>query len=357
MQTLDIECPSCSEILELDIGFAGGVCRCSNCGTLMTVPSDAGKAESLIQPASSASIGSGGMSSMGVPDSGTRRSKPTSRAHASRRKSGKKRRTSTTIEAGEYCTASGKVIKLEKTTRVPMAEGKRKKVRAVTGIIFFSMVATVVVATVIGVIMLAGGREDSAGERGGATFDPSKNPYTLDFANAMGLPVSDRTVVVVEASEFSAAWVEAASDMLSVGLTRPTKGAEVALVGAGDKPILFAGGPPRPLPISSDEVRTWFDELPAVGGGDVAAAIAKAMAWEPQTLIVVHGDTDMSSLEAWDALVKDKPGMIVHTVHIGTNSPELEGWAGQRGGEAAVWSVEDIETLKGFAAQASVKKE
>ena len=70
MQTLDIECPSCSEMLELDAGFAGGVCRCSNCGTLMTVPSDAGKAESLTRPTSSTSVGAGGMDSMGIPDPG-----------------------------------------------------------------------------------------------------------------------------------------------------------------------------------------------------------------------------------------------------------------------------------------------
>lgn len=356
MQTLDIECPSCSEMLELDIGFAGGVCRCSNCGTLMTVPSEAGKAESLMQPAASASIGSGGMSSMGVPDTVTPRRGSSSRGGPTKRNSGSKRRPPDTIEAGEYRTASGKVVKVEKTTRVPMAEGKRKKVRAVTGIIFFSMVATVVAATVIGVIMLAGGMEGSAGERGGATFDPSKNPYTLEFANAMGLPVSGRTVVIVEASEFSTAWVEAAADMLSTGLARPTKGAEVSLLGAGDKPVLFAGGPPRALPISSREVRAWFDKLPSAGAGDVAAAITKALAWEPQTLIVIHGDTDMSSIEAWDALVKDKAELIVHTVHIGKRSLELEGWAGERGGEAAVWSVQEIETLKGFAAQESAKK-
>ncbi len=35
---IELECPSCGQLLELDAGFAGGVCRCSDCGTLMTVP-------------------------------------------------------------------------------------------------------------------------------------------------------------------------------------------------------------------------------------------------------------------------------------------------------------------------------
>lgn len=39
-QMIELECPSCQAVLELDAGFAGGVCRCSNCGTLMTVPAD-----------------------------------------------------------------------------------------------------------------------------------------------------------------------------------------------------------------------------------------------------------------------------------------------------------------------------
>jgi len=33
-----IHCPGCERTLEVDEGFAGGVCRCSECGTMMTVP-------------------------------------------------------------------------------------------------------------------------------------------------------------------------------------------------------------------------------------------------------------------------------------------------------------------------------
>ena len=35
---LELTCPSCEQVLVLDAGFAGGVCRCSSCGTLMSVP-------------------------------------------------------------------------------------------------------------------------------------------------------------------------------------------------------------------------------------------------------------------------------------------------------------------------------
>ena len=40
MERLQVRCPRCKDELELDPGFAGGVCRCSSCGALMTVPGE-----------------------------------------------------------------------------------------------------------------------------------------------------------------------------------------------------------------------------------------------------------------------------------------------------------------------------
>lgn len=358
MQTLDIECPSCGEVLELDAGFAGGVCRCSSCGTLMTVPSDAGKAESLIRPDTSTSLGSGGLSSMGVPDPSVRHRKPSARSSSPKQPSRHTRdeqETSTTIEAGEYRTASGKVIQVDANTRVPMAESKRKQVRTATTIGFFSIIAAIVIAVAIGIISIMGIGADAgkSNDDRRLTFDPAKNPYTLAFANAMGVPITDRTVVIVEASAYSKDWAEAAGDMLSVGLAQPTKEIETALIGAGDTPVLFADGVLRKLPIPPSEVRTWFDDLPSAGKGDVAAAMAKALELDPQTLIVIYGEAEMSEIQAWDDSLQDKTDVKVHTVHIGSHCPELEGWAAEHGGEAATWSVQDIDWLKNDADQSA----
>ncbi len=51
-EAIELECPVCSELLEIDIGFAGGICRCSNCGALMTVPTNTGteRAERVGRP-------------------------------------------------------------------------------------------------------------------------------------------------------------------------------------------------------------------------------------------------------------------------------------------------------------------
>ena len=39
-----LRCGNCGETLEVDDAFAGGVCRCSHCGTIQTVPADAAAA-------------------------------------------------------------------------------------------------------------------------------------------------------------------------------------------------------------------------------------------------------------------------------------------------------------------------
>ncbi len=319
----------------------------------MTVPSDAGKAESLIKPSSIASVGAGGAGSMGVPDPGPRR---TSRSSPSKRSKGKKSKTkkgrpiSTTIEAGEYKTASGKVIKVDETTRVPMAESKKKQIRMATTIVFFSIVAAVVAVAVIGIIAIMGG---PGGPGGGvdATYDPAANPYTLEFANVMGLPVDGTTVVVIEASEYSAEWMKLTGGMISAGLSKDAKGSEVALIGAGKTPVLLAGGPPRKLPLNTGELNTWFGKLPTAGEANIDAAIKSALEWKPKTLIVVVGYADTTNIESWDALVKGKEGLQVHAVHIGNSSPELQGWIGERGGEVVVLSMDQIEYLKNDAAQ------
>lgn len=50
MSRLLVECPACGEPLELDGGFAGGVCRCAECGTLMKVPHGSGRASHTSDP-------------------------------------------------------------------------------------------------------------------------------------------------------------------------------------------------------------------------------------------------------------------------------------------------------------------
>ena len=321
----------------------------------MTVPNDAGKAETLSRPTSSASVGAGGLSSMGTPDPGPRsRSTGSKRGGKSKRgkgKKGKSKRMNATVEPGEYLTASGKVVRLDESTRVPMAEGKRKQIRAVTTIVFFSIVLAVVALAVVGIIAMMGGEGGPGGRGAAATYDPAANPYTLSFANVAGLPLTDQTVVVIEASEFSAEWMAQAADVIKAGLEKKASSAEVSLIGAGaTKPIQFDGGVLRKLPIDSAKLGPWFNKLTLEGEADFDAAIKAAIEAKPQTLILVVGYADMSNVEAWEKLVAGQEGLVVHTVLIGNSSPELQGWMNSReGSEFVVLSVDDINALKEMA--------
>jgi len=360
MQTLDIECPSCGEMLELDAGFAGGVCRCSNCGTLMTVPNDASKAETLSRPSSSASVGAGGLSSMGTPDPGPRPRSSSKRGKSKKGKAKKGKRISTTIEAGEYRTASGKVVRFDETTRVPMAEGKRKQIRAVTTIVFFSVVLAVVALAVVGIIAMMGGPGGPGGGPGGAAvFDPAKNPYELEFANVAGLPISGDVVLVVEASEYSGEWMSQAKDIIQDGLTKPGKDVTVSFVASTDaKPRAFARSPIGLKSIDSPKLGKWFDELPAKGEADVTAGIKAALQGTPGTLILVIGYADTSDVEAWEKLVSAKEDLVVHTFVVGSDSAELQGWMSSRdGSEVVVLSASDIEALKEMAGDGTDEEE
>jgi hypothetical protein len=313
----------------------------------MTVPSDAGKAESLTRPTSSTSLGAGGMSSMGVPDPGPSRRRPSTKKGKGKKSKASKKRVSTTVEAGEYQTASGKVIRLDETTRVPMAESKKKQIRIATTAVFFAIVAAVVGVAVVAIVMITGG---PGGDATDVAYDPAANPYTLSYANVMGLPVRGRTVVVIEASQDSAAWTAAVGDMIADGLSRESVGNEAALVGAGSaKPVLLAGGPTRKLPLNESELTRWFAGLPADGEADIAAAIKAALDAEPETLVVVVGDADAADIDAWDAVLKDAEDLRVHAVYIGNSSPELQAWMNERGGEAVVLSIDQIEYLKEVA--------
>ena len=42
MSKVELECPGCGKTLQLDKAFVGGVCRCSHCGMLMSVPEHPG---------------------------------------------------------------------------------------------------------------------------------------------------------------------------------------------------------------------------------------------------------------------------------------------------------------------------
>ena len=332
MQTLELDCPSCGEHLELDAGFAGGVCRCSKCGTLMTVPRDAGRAERLTAPErgaelSDATIDPADLQEIAAP--------PTPRGTGGKRggrgRSKKKDPYApTTIDAGEYRTASGKVVRVEQAMRVPMAQSKRKQIRMITTIVFMSIVLGIAVIAGVAILIMVSsgsgdGNTDNANSANDNTppppaYDSAANPFTLNFPNVAGIPIEGRVAIVVEASRGdSSVWLPVAGDMIGTGLSQSDKAStQVALYAAGKgKPATFASGQPTSLPsINKAELTKWFAGLTFDKPVDRTAAIELALKDKPDVLVLVFSGATGKELEAWQKLIEKSPGLAVHAVII-----------------------------------------
>lgn len=344
MQTLDLECPSCGEMLELDAGFAGGVCRCSSCGTLMTVPADAGQAETLSRP--SPSGGSASLPELPRP----------SRTRNKKGKASKGGAISATIEAGEYRTASGKVIRLDDAVKVPMAESKRKKVQALTAIVFFSVIAGVVVLAVIAIIMMVGGPDKAGlgglgGGDGPPVFDATANPYTLPFANVAGLPVDEEVAIVFGATEDSGEWMIAIADMIRAGLDKEESSTRVGFYAAIKGSTTSYGVGPEALDrLDAKKSTEWIIDLPNEDPIDLADALSTAMSNKPTTLILVIGSATEAEVTAWKGAVGTAEDVTVHAVMINGTSLPLRAWLKEReGSELVSLSSQDIDSWQFLA--------
>jgi hypothetical protein len=163
---IELACPSCRNLLEVDEGFRGGVCRCFNCGTLLTVPEEEQRTEAeVLSPTASPAAAD--------------------------------------VRPRTYTTRSGKTVSLspQQVARAPVARRPRKSIRV-----------AVRVAAVVLALLLAGGvgllayvlfaprAEKARVDPYAGLFDIEHNPYTWDEPNFMGLPVGQTTVLLIESS-------------------------------------------------------------------------------------------------------------------------------------------------------------
>lgn len=384
MQTLELECPSCSELLELDVGFAGGVCRCSNCGTLMTVPDEAGAGpESLSRPdrpedpsAASAAGDSLGLSSAimdrpespaPVEQSAPRSSAGRSRAGSSRsrgktkgrtkgkaaskrsstrgkKSAGTRRARAERVEAGDYRTASGKVIHLDQPTEVPTAVKRRHGVRIATGVIFMGIVLVIAVVAIAVVVIVAKPPtaeelEQQEAERRAIEdankppfeYDVTANPVTIPFVNVLGLPLTERTAVVVEGSTDSNRWLEPLSQVLAKSLAGKTGKGSVAIYGATPNGVQTLGQGMTPGPsVNVGATAAFFNTLNTNGDPAMAAGISYALRGNPTSIVLIVADADDDALAAWDTALKGKDDLLVHVVLIDGYSRALGQWSRDR---------------------------
>lgn len=325
--TLELECPSCGANLELDRGFAGGVCRCFDCGTLMTVPADPAHhaPEQLVRPDS--------------PGAPSRPESPTAVEHPDAPGA-----AATLPDDQTYTTASGQVVHVS-ADAVPTARRRRTGVRITTAVVFSLFVLLIIGACVGAVLVLmAGPPKPDAAEIAIEQFgyDSSVNPYTLETPNVVGLPIEVSTAVIVDASGSSRGWLSLIQDQLNLGLTRPGKAASVRLVYALDPvPEVFAA---RDASQPDEEgLKNFQDQFRARGVAPIDAAIALAVEGSPRRIVLVTGrafygaDADAVTAPLFAA---DIP---IDVIDIGGDNEALRDVADATGGRYVALAERDLQ--------------
>ncbi len=283
---IQITCPQCESELQIDPGFAGGICRCFNCGTLMTVPENPAQQEAE-------------MVRQARPD---RPDVPGAEA----------------APAGSltYLTTSGRQINLTAVdlTRVPTAKKRRLGVRVGVVVVFIALV----LAMLVGLIVLIGNVlrtieqdtptpgqviEEQAGRIAAQSlgYDPQANPFLLERPNVLGLPVAHPTVVVIDASAAMSRQFDLLKALIPLNLQTLDPDTPVQVLVAAEEQITAL--PETLKPAGEVDMASLTERLEAIwpgGGLNLRPAIDRAFAAQPQQMIViaslVPGEEQLSAL-------------------------------------------------------------
>ncbi|MEM1446358.1 MAG: hypothetical protein AAGF84_09900 [Planctomycetota bacterium] len=337
-KTIDLNCPGCSALLELDRGFAGGVCRCSTCGTLMTVPKlSSEKPETLVR-AERPGEKPGTPSRPSRPQRPEAPPKKTSLTRNARPTSVPREETPAVPEVEEehvYRTASGREVRVDES-RVPMAESKRRAIRAATVAVFVAVVGGVLALCGLATYMLV--TQPTAEEIAAAnyvetfSYDELANPYAIEAPNLLGLPLANRVALVLDPSGMSSeTWATVRGALLD-GVGRDQRNVFLTVV------VLDAEGVSMPLnqaPLSPDRPAELASVLEAIDPAEVTAALGdgvdSALRVEPEVLIVATGRSlksdEASAIEAsipeegvrFDALLIDADSFALEDAARRTN--------------------------------------
>lgn len=353
---IELECPSCQENLELDAGFAGGVCRCFNCGTLMTVPADAQqRPEKLIRPERPGGAARRKTARPSRPDRPSAPVAPATPAPPKPAASGRPARPDSpgkrpaapvppppppppepeddepveeeAADDGVYQTESGRTVRVDTRRGIPTAT-KRRVARLATYAIF-GLVTLLIVGMCVAAILVLLNQEPPPSKRAipveTFTYDPAVNPLTLDKPNALGLPLRQRSVIVVDASDSSSAWLADANAALKAGLTR-AGGSEVEVIyaAAAGPQALFSRT--RPLAdVTAGSLAALQAKVPVSGTASLVDAAKQAAAADPTHIVLITSQrpTDDETTRLRGA-VGDKPDLVFDAVAVGRESVALD---------------------------------
>lgn len=225
--------------MELDAAFAGGVCRCSTCGTLMTVPADPSRdrAETVTRRDRPDAPAGGGASSRpdtpraasSRPDAppgrstrpdtpgpaGTRPETPGSSGSADLAALARTAPPgSSAASQGVYLTASGKALELAEAV-VPTARKRKKVIRATVIGGFVAMVLGIVAVIALAIsFVFNSGKPKGTDLIDTVGIDPAVNPIKKTEPNLLTITIESECAIVVDATMYAKQWYPMMRDII-----------------------------------------------------------------------------------------------------------------------------------------------
>jgi len=293
MTTIELACPNCEAALTVDSAFAGGVCRCASCGSMIDVDVAVGAST----------------------HSGTaQENRPRSPATPVRRPA-----------------------RPRQTTR-----GKHH-----TRILSLVLTALITGTAVLLVVMARkrGGEQEPISPSGAEAriealgYDSDSNPFKTTGANLLGLPLQDHTAVVVDTSRTGQPWLPIFREVLQlVHAQKKVPNSCILIIAREQRPL--------PVPTAWRDLGTGdFDGLSAGGLADLAPAMQVATDAGANHIILVASRSVFADEIAAiaDVLAPIADGPIFHLVEIDAQGDtDLADFARQQGGTARRLSTNRI---------------
>lgn len=322
MDVIELECPHCGDALELDAAFAGGVCRCSTCGTLMTVPADPSRdrAETLTRSERPDSPGGRPGSPGGRPDvpggpvtrpdvPGGRRDTPVAVEDSSADDLAALAGAdvaSPPVQAlpadDVYITASGKSLKLASAV-VPTARKRKKVIRATVIAIFIACTLGLFAIIIVVAMMLFGGDDkpkfienpDIVG------VDPSINPIKAEKPNLLSIEIGSEAAIIVDGTSFARQWYPQMSEIIVHAVSKSAT-IDYQLIPWTDlNPKAFGGTKPAKIGADKlDSLKSFFQGFSNVGNSAPAPFVQVALDERADQIFLIAGrvleETEVTAL-------------------------------------------------------------
>lgn len=347
MNLLRLKCPRCSRALSVDPAFAGSVCRCQQCGTLISVPGDdsAGasrKAERQEEPSAEPSP-------MSPPPT-----RPATGRLARPSRPGRPARLLTPVEVedtedkwaiNEPPPPQKPVVQTISPTQRRAAR-KSLAVQLTTAVGFLAVLAGLITVSFFGI--RAAVRHDviPAGmTRGGAasaSLDPGVemaevNPFTVDEPNLLGVPLLGRATAIIEAGDRATDYMDVIKQALFAGTGFPYGGIALQIVLVdGDQPVFYPDEPTPLIEWNRPGFERFLDQIQVgatLSPEDYERAVTIAVGASPRQLIfITSGKLDRSDAEALTSVVQRAPGVRCDALTIGGGSTGLGTLVRSRGG-------------------------